>query len=278
VLWGRIWEEHGTRVEATRTYLPASWDKYLRNIDIKFSAYKAKEWETYFYGVAPGLLEGVVPEPYYTNYLKIVSAIRILRKRDISSVELDLAEKHIIEYVEEFEQLYYQNDIERVHFCRPSLHKMLHHAPQARRLGPFIYITQWTLERTIGILASRIKQPSKPYEYLSQQSIRLAQCQALRTIDPSLLHNERVNNLPCGGLPLPGDKALLPAREWCKIDGNEKKAIQQYLMKNGYDVAEWDCYVHKWVRLQLPNGESVRTLWKESQRQPNSVRVSRQIK
>ncbi|KAH8929422.1 hypothetical protein BT69DRAFT_1367720 [Atractiella rhizophila] len=277
-LLGNTWVEHGVQVANTRPYLPSSWDKFLRNIDIKFSAYKAKEWETYFYGVGPGLLQGIIAEPYYSHYIKIVYCIRQLRCRKIGKGTLDTVENLIIEYVEEFEKMYYQQDIARVHFCRPSLHKMLHHVPQVRRLGPFIYITQWTLERTIGILGSWICQPSNPYQNLSQQAVRQAQCQALRSLDPQLVHQQQ-NRLPRGSYDLHGGRAFLPASQNVKLpDSHEKRAIESFLMAKGFLVSEWNGYLTKWARLHLPSGEAARTLWKESTRPVEQVRNSCNIK
>ncbi|KAH8923246.1 hypothetical protein BT69DRAFT_1297314 [Atractiella rhizophila] len=208
---GPLWEQHGIEVANTRIHIPSSWDKFLRNIDIKYSDYKAKEWETYFYGLGPGLLEGYIPEPYFSHYLKIVYCVRILRKRQISQTELNHVENLIIEFVEEFEKLYYQRDIHRINFCRISLHKFLYLVAQTRRVGPFIYVTQWTLERTIGILGSRLRQPSRPYQNLSRQCIQQAQCQALRSIDPTLMKKRALRTLPRGALDLRNSYALLRA-------------------------------------------------------------------
>ncbi|KAH8914557.1 hypothetical protein BT69DRAFT_1232130, partial [Atractiella rhizophila] len=59
----------------------------------------------------------------------------------------------------------------RLHFCHPSLHKLLHLCEQTRLVGLFIYITQWTFEHTIGLLGSRICQHSRPYENLAQENM-----------------------------------------------------------------------------------------------------------
>ena len=51
----------------------------------------------------------------------------------------------------------------QLHFCCQSIHGLSHLAPDTVRLGPGVYTSQWTLERTIRNLGEEIKQPSNPY-------------------------------------------------------------------------------------------------------------------
>ena len=58
--------------------------------------------------------------------------------------------------MEGFENLYYQQQVDRLHFCRPCIHTLLHAAPEVMRVGPGTYTTQFTMERTIGDLGQEI--------------------------------------------------------------------------------------------------------------------------
>jgi hypothetical protein len=85
VLKGKIWEQHGERVAQVTPYLPGSFDRPLRNIAEKInSGYKAQECLTYFFGLGPGLLYGILPDVHYRNYCKIVRGFRLLYQRKIS--------------------------------------------------------------------------------------------------------------------------------------------------------------------------------------------------
>ena len=55
----------------------------------------------------------------------------------------------------------------RLHFCRQSIHGLSHLVPDTVHLGPGVYTSQWTLERTIRNLGEEIKQPSNPYVNLA---------------------------------------------------------------------------------------------------------------
>ena len=63
-------------VAGTLHYLPSSFNHPPCNITEKLtSGYKAWEFLLYIYGLGPGLLYGVLPEDYYTNYCKLVSGM-----------------------------------------------------------------------------------------------------------------------------------------------------------------------------------------------------------
>ena len=66
-------------------YLPSSFDRPLRNIAEKLtSGYKAWEFLLYLYGLGPGLLYGLLPDVYYTNFCKLVLGIRLMHQHRIT--------------------------------------------------------------------------------------------------------------------------------------------------------------------------------------------------
>jgi len=109
VLQGEIWESHGVAVSAATPYLPGLFDRPPCNIAEKInSRYKAWEWLLYLYGLAPALLFGVLPEPYYLHFCKLVQAMRIIQQYHINSSDLILADGLLRSFAHEFEILYYQ--------------------------------------------------------------------------------------------------------------------------------------------------------------------------
>ena len=76
VLQDDVWQNHGKAVAAALYYLPSSFEQPPRNIVEKItSGYKAWEFLLYLYGLGPGLLYGILPELYYSNYCKLVVGI-----------------------------------------------------------------------------------------------------------------------------------------------------------------------------------------------------------
>ena len=85
VLRGEVWQQHGKAVADTLHYLPSSFDRPPRNIAEKLtSGYKAWEFLLYLYGLCPGLLYGVLPDAFYSNFCKLVFGIRLMNQHRIT--------------------------------------------------------------------------------------------------------------------------------------------------------------------------------------------------
>ncbi|KDQ10432.1 hypothetical protein BOTBODRAFT_178101 [Botryobasidium botryosum FD-172 SS1] len=180
-----------------------------------------------------------------------------------------------VEYVKGYKTLYYQQKVSRIHFCRQSVHNILHLAPETARGGPLPYTSQYPMERTIGNLGQEIKQPSNPFANLSQRAVVCCQVNALKAL---------VLDLDCGGSEKririelgDGHTALHPRdRSGQKITGPEGLAICEALQ------GEMDNYTQarlvRWARIRLPNGQIARCAWKEERRPLENVRMARNIK
>jgi hypothetical protein len=117
VLRGNTWTTHGQAVTSMTPYLPGSFDRPPRNPAEKInSGYKAWEFLMYLFGLGPSLFYKILPRQYWKNYCKLVFAVHILHQYGISSQHLCAAFKAILKFVIEFEELYYQRKISRIHF------------------------------------------------------------------------------------------------------------------------------------------------------------------
>ena len=196
----------GRAVADAASYFPRSFDRTPRNPAEKLlSGYKAGELLLYFYGLGPGLFYGILPKEYYLHYCKLVVGIRIIYQRRISRQQLELAHKYLLEWVLEFELLYYQRKMERLHFIRQCVHSLTHLGPETVRLGPPSLSAQWTMERVIGIFGSLIKQHSNPFANLAEQAKKCAEINALVSMWPDL---DRSKGNPRGSIDI-GDRYLL---------------------------------------------------------------------
>ncbi|KAG1868828.1 hypothetical protein C8R48DRAFT_598226 [Suillus tomentosus] len=187
VLVGDVWKEFGRLVEESTPHLPGCFDRPPRNPEKKInSGYKAWEFTLLLYGLCVVFLHGVLPDQYWVHFCKLVRAVRIISQHHITQNELCVAARLFIEFIEEFEDLYYQQHTEHIHFMRQSIHALGHYATEVQTKGPLICTSQWTMERTIGNLVIEMRQPSKPYENLLQRAFRRAQHNALMSIFPVL--------------------------------------------------------------------------------------------
>ncbi len=282
VLQGDLWKDHGELVAAAAPYLPGSFDKAPRNpVEKLNSGYKAWELLVYIFGLCPGLLCDILPEEYWVNLCKVTVAIRILHQRSITPVQLHHAYELILQFIKEFELLFYQRKVSRIHFCRQSIHGLVHLPPEVSRIGPDAYRSQWTMERTIGNLGEEIKQPSNPYANLSERGLQRAQMNALTVMIPQLATPEK--GPPRGSISLDDGFVLLRAMDTSdrKAENQERTAILQFLRPSAVDTDMHEnavVKVRKWARLLLPNGQIARSAWKEKLKPLEHVRMSRNVK
>jgi len=276
-----VWKSHGQSVADATPYIPGSFDRPPHNPAEKISSgYKAWEYLLYFFSLGPALLFGVLPDPIWQNYCKLVRGFRILMQEEITPTELVEAHQHMTKFSDGFEELYVQRRADRIHFVRPCVHTASHFAPETTHVGPGIIVSQWALERTIGNLGEEIKQHRDPYTNISEQGVRRCQVNALKAIVPDL---EPVNNsLPRGSEDLGSGFILLRARD--RVDRkvsnlHELHAIQTYLERNGCILPEsWEPRVRRWACVRLPNGQVARSSWKESLKRIDRLRISRNLK
>lgn len=276
-----VWKQHGKEVAASTPYLPGSFDRPPRNPAEKLtSGYKAVEFLHYIFGLAPALLYGLLPFKYWQNFCRLVKGVRLIYQRKITTAELQEAHKQLTLFVEEFEVLYYQRHPGRIHFIRQSIHALLHMAAETIRIGPYGIVAQWTMERAIGDLGGEVRQPSNPYANLAQRALRRCQINAVNHMLPAL--NDDDHSIPRGALDLGGGVLLRGQDDKARaLSHCEAQAIQVFMRKVNFEQgSSWAAapVITKWARLNLPNGQVVRSRWKEGLKEITQVRMSRNIK
>ncbi|KAJ2923243.1 hypothetical protein H1R20_g13850, partial [Candolleomyces eurysporus] len=187
VLQGPNWTNFGKLVANSTVHFPSSLERPPRNPAEKInSKYKATEYFLLLFGLGPGLLRFFLPRSYWRHFCKLVRSVRILTQQRISYDQLVDARHFAIQFVEEYEVLYYQRRVDQMHFCRPVLHTLLHVPLETKRVGPGAYYTQFKNERAIGDFGKEIRQPSNPFGNLAQIAVQQARKNALKVIYPDL--------------------------------------------------------------------------------------------
>jgi len=278
VLKGNVWKAHGQAVANTASFFPRSFDRTPRNPAEKLSSgYKAWELLLYFYGLGPGLFYGLLPEQYYQHYCKLVVGIRIMYQREISAEQLRLAHQSLLEWVLEFEHLYYRRKTERLHFVRQCVHSLVHLAPETVRIGPPSLSAQWTMERVIGAFGSLIKQHSNPFANLAEQVKKVAQVNSLTSMWPTF---ERAPKDPRGSIDISDGYLLLGPKDtdFYQLSDNEKTALDTFYSDLGSVTQRRSVY--RWARLRIPTEQIARSYWKEVDRpsKKQRARTDRNVK
>ena len=275
---GDAWKLHGKAVADCLHYLPSSFDRPLRNIAEKLtSGYKAWEFLQYLYGLGPGLLLGVLPDEYYTNYCKLVFGMRLMNQHKITQDSICKAQRALASFAQQFEIIYCKRLATRIHFVRPCIHSLVHLPQEVVRIGPPICSSQWTLERTIGNLGEEIKQHSNPFSNLSQRGVRRAQVNAITAMIPDLCSLGSSETRPSRGNDFGDGFILLRPRERkpTPLRNLEAEALCNFFptVQRGVEIS-----VVRWAKLRLPTGQNCNSSWKELQKPLEKRRTARNVK
>ncbi|KAJ2911786.1 hypothetical protein MD484_g8629, partial [Candolleomyces efflorescens] len=269
VLQDDNWIHFGKLVAQATPYFPSSFERPPRNPAEKInSKYKATEYFLLLFGLGPGLLRFFLPRKYWRHFCKLVRTVRILTQRKITHSQLVDARYFAIQFVDEYELYYYQRRVDRIHFCRPAIHTLLHVPLETGRVGPGAYYTQFENERAIGDFGKEIRQPSNPFGNLAQIAVRQSRKNALKIIYPEL---DPEKPLPRGALDVGDSYIFLSPRTRSRalVFG----AAGLYLKSSiGTDR------IKKYGRMRLPNQQVLRSLFAESSLIKRAPRISRNAK
>ncbi|KAJ7575210.1 hypothetical protein C8J56DRAFT_801872 [Mycena floridula] len=280
VLKDDAWIEHGRAVADARIYIPTSIESHApRDPAQKINThYRASEFLIYIYGLCPGLLYGLLPEPYYSNFCKLVHGFRVLHQRSKTHEVIREAHRHFLEFVMHFEEDYYQRRLDRLHFVRTCIHSLVHQFPWIVQIGSLTEVAQWTMERTIGNIGEEIRQHSTPFANLSQRTVLRAQFNTLKAMVPDLDHDSDNKDLPDNALDIGQGYQLRRCRELHILEEDELVALNQFAQGLGKQVNNKEVAVDRYARLKLPNGQIARSSWKELEKEEETVRRARNVK
>jgi hypothetical protein len=272
------WKEHGKEVASTSSFFPSSFGRPPRNPADKLSSgYKAWELLLYIYGLGPGILYGVLPDKYYEHFCKLVFGIRIVYQRSVSVANLEKANFALRKYVVQFEELYYQRKINRLHFVCQCLHSLTHLAPESLRCRPLSGCAQWCMESAVGSFGREVRSHSKTFANIANRGVLRAQINAIKAKIPNL---EPEPTLPRGSFPFGDGYALLHATDSTRrpVTDREATAIRASEIPDASIPPIGAVKVTRWAWLLLPNGQVARCAWKEKSGGEKFVRCARNVK
>ncbi|RXW16028.1 hypothetical protein EST38_g9823 [Candolleomyces aberdarensis] len=274
VLFGDIWVDFGEQIANSTQHYPSHFHRPPRNPQLKISSgYKATEYWKLLIDLMPAHLVGLLPELYWKNLCRIVHAVRIITQRSMTLAQVKEAHEDLVNAVLEFEYIYYQRRLDRMHFCRPCLHTLLHTSPEILRVGPGAYSNQFPLERIIGQFGRELRQPGSPFANLMEIAVHRSQTNIIKILYPHLDHDPKFI-LPKYAEDLGNGYVFLrprhsTRRDWLATNEAVREAI--YIKVNMNRVG-------KWGRLRLPNGQICRSFFSESNQHRIKRRISRNVK
>ncbi|XP_070392858.1 uncharacterized protein [Dermacentor albipictus] len=108
--------------------------------------WKSSEWRNWLLYFSPIVLVGILPQPYYNNWLKFVSLMHVLLADSVSSELLRSVQKQMFLFLKEYEVLYGKENITF------NAHSLLHLVDSVREWGPLWNFSAYPYENMNGRL------------------------------------------------------------------------------------------------------------------------------
>ncbi|KAJ7100775.1 hypothetical protein B0H15DRAFT_919926 [Mycena belliarum] len=178
-----VFEAIGAAGKASGDTIPSCFGPRVPDIVKERYYFIADTWSVWTMSLGPVLLRRRFKNPvYYTHFVSLVRLLHLCLQFEISSADIDTIETGMATWVEEFERLYYQYNLERLPVCTLPIHGLLHIAASIRIMGPSWCYWAYPMERFCGSLLPAIKSRRYPWASIDRRILELAQLFQIKAI------------------------------------------------------------------------------------------------
>ncbi|KAF8749189.1 hypothetical protein RHS01_10234 [Rhizoctonia solani] len=200
-------KKYGTKTVGATNLIPAKFIRPFPNIESSRHLYTSELWSFWLIYIGPVVLRGRLPQKYYSHYLKFVQILKCLLQLENTTRRIKQLKEEVIEYVEEFEEYYYQYDYDRLSVCQLTLHALLHIADDVLRCGPVWVAWSFSIKRYCREIVGCAKSKVVPYAAIDRHVLQMAQLAATAlyaVLDPkTILRKPRLPGFPLTGVDIP---------------------------------------------------------------------------
>jgi hypothetical protein len=155
--------------------LPSSMEYYTQ--------FKAAEWKAFLDLYGPALMYNHIPDDAHANFCLLSEIWTRATQRSITYDDIDFIERSAIEFVREYERIYYHGDPQRMPACSINNHWLLHLADYIRDNGPACYWWSYPMERFCGWVREMATSKAHMGKSIANNQTRDEQINALRLRD-----------------------------------------------------------------------------------------------
>ncbi|QRV77877.1 Transposase family Tnp2 protein [Ceratobasidium sp. AG-Ba] len=235
-----VWKQIGKETAKATCTIPVSFVGTLPDIAEDQTLYKAEAYSFWIQYVAPIVLAGRLPEPYFEHFLLMRDIIIMSIQLDISEEQVDELQRMVNRWVIEYERYYYQHDYHRLPACPLTIHALLHIPYYIRKTGPLWASWAFVMERFCGYLLPAVKNRFQPYRHLDNAVLRRAQMQVvahtfgLPTLPRSTVKwridgSERLSSRECRYPEFPNIILGIPIRKAPPVDTQLTNQLTRFL-------------------------------------------------
>ncbi|KAJ7780645.1 hypothetical protein DFH07DRAFT_729285 [Mycena maculata] len=225
-----IWEAIASRTSAAGDTIPSAYGSRVPNIAKDRPNVSAEMWSFWALYLGPVLLRCKFNNAkYYHHFIDLVRLLNLCLQFEISDEEIEQIRTGFIDWVRQYEEMYFQFDVERLSACPLTIHALLHIAPGIKFSGPVWCYWAFPMERYCGSIQPGIRSRRFPWASMDRYVLENAQLTQIKTVYnvfDELSLTEPRSEIP-GSLtdPMYPSCILLPPRSSARPDDAQIKTI-----------------------------------------------------
>ncbi|KAJ7114214.1 hypothetical protein C8R43DRAFT_903080 [Mycena crocata] len=176
------WTQIGEECAKAGDTIPAAFGSRIPNVATERNKFKTENWFAFLMFLGPALLHGRLKTVYYRHFIKLVNIFTLCLKYFLPNEEIELLENGVVEWVEEYERLYYRYRPERISACTLPIHALLHIPANIRTMGPLWAYWNFPTERFCGSIVLAIQSRKHPFTSMAHRLRDIAQINQLKLI------------------------------------------------------------------------------------------------
>ncbi|PIL29487.1 hypothetical protein GSI_08429 [Ganoderma sinense ZZ0214-1] len=182
-----IWEAIGEASENSGDTIPGQFGPRPPNVATDKMSWTADTCSFWIQYVGPVLLSNrFTRRKYYTHFIALVRLLRKCLQYEIPVATIDEIRQGFIQWVKDYEEIYYQKDPQRLAMCPLTVHALLHIADSIEMVGPVWAYWAFAMERYCGSLQPAIRSRRYPYASLNRHVVDRARLAQLKLMYPGL--------------------------------------------------------------------------------------------
>ncbi|KAJ7278027.1 hypothetical protein C8J57DRAFT_1449122 [Mycena rebaudengoi] len=143
-----VWEAIALKTSAASDTIPSAYGSRVPNIAKDRPNVSAEMWSFWTLYLGPVLLRRRFKNvKYYRHFIELVRLLNLCIQFEITDEEIEDVRIGFINWVKVYEDVYFQNDVERMSVCPLTIHALLHIAPGIIFCGPVWCYWAFLMER-----------------------------------------------------------------------------------------------------------------------------------
>ncbi|KAF8675268.1 Transposase family tnp2 [Rhizoctonia solani] len=206
------------------------------------------------------------------TYLLPASILKCLLNLKNTTQRIEELKQEIIEYVEKFEEYYYQYDYDRLSVCRLTLHALLHVADNVLRCGPVWVAWSFSVEQYCWEIVGCARSKVVPYPTINRHILQMAQLALVACRFPiirkAMLFGKSQAPVRSSKMEMiyhgyPNTILRYPHLPGFPLNPHVRRRLAQYFHTNyqEWTFHAWLAFIpdraERWGKLRIPEGDSV---------------------